>query len=156
MLILQCNLADTYESFGHLEKALRMERDVYSGYLTLFGEDDEGTLYAANNYALSLCNLERFEEAKSLLRRMMPVARRVLGEGNAITLDMRSNYAEALCRDDGATLNDLREAVTTLEETERTMRRVFGGAHPTTVDIGECLQESRATLRAHETPASSA
>ena len=33
-------------------------------------------------------------------------------------------------RDDGATLDDLREAVTTLEETERTARRVLGGAHP--------------------------
>ena len=32
--------------------------------------------------------------------------------------------------DTGATLDDLREAVTTLEELERTARRVFGGAHP--------------------------
>ena len=43
---------------------------------------------------------------------------------------MTWNYAEALYQDTGATLDDLREAVTTLEETERTMRRVFGGAHP--------------------------
>ena len=32
---------------------------------------------------------------------------------------------------DGATLDDLREAVTTLEDTERIARRVLGGAHPT-------------------------
>jgi len=41
--------------------------------------------------------------------------------------------------------------VTTHEETERAALRVLGGAHPTTVDIGECLQESRAALRARET-----
>ena len=47
MLAVFSNLADTCRSLGNLEKALRMERDVYSGYLTLFGEEDEGTLYAA-------------------------------------------------------------------------------------------------------------
>ena len=45
-----------------------------------------------------------------------------------------------LYKDDGATLDDLREAVTTLEETDRTARRVFGGAHPLTVDIEDSLQ----------------
>ena len=50
----------------------------------------------------------------------------------------------------GATLDDLREAVTTLEETERTARRVLGGAHPTTAGIGEVLQEARAALSARE------
>ena len=56
--------------------------------------------------------------------------------------------------DDGATLDNLREAVTTLEETERTARRVFGGAHPTTVGIGGALQDARAALRARDTPGS--
>ena len=64
---------------------------------------------------------------------------------------MRWTYAIALYKDDGATLDDLREAVTTLEETERTARRVLGGAHPTTVGIGGALQDARAALRARET-----
>ncbi len=63
-------------------------------------------------------------------------------------------YAKALCRVDGATLDDLREAVTTLEDVERTARRVFGGAHPLTKDIEDALQEARAALRARETMAS--
>ena len=41
----------------------------------------------------------------------------------------------ALYKDDGATFDDLREAATTLEDTERTARRVFGGAHPITKGI---------------------
>ena len=86
------------------------------------------------------------------MRKMTPVARRVLGESHDLTLKMRWTYANALYLDDGATLDDLREAVTTLEETERTARRVFGGAHPTTVGIEDQLQDARAALRARETP----
>jgi hypothetical protein len=69
---------------------------------------------------------------------------------------MRSNYAEALYKADSATLDDLREAVTTLEETERTARRVLGGAHPTAEWIAKELHFSRAALCARETPPTSA
>ena len=43
---------------------------------------------------------------------------------------MRMNYALALYLDTDATLDDIREAVTTLEETTRLARRVLGGAYP--------------------------
>ena len=69
---------------------------------------------------------------------------------------MRWNYGEALYADPAATLDDLREAVTTLEETSRIARRVLGGAHPITEAIEHNLSEARAALRARETPASSA
>ena len=63
------------------------------------------------------------------------------------------NYGRALYKDDGATLDDLREAVTTLEETERTARRVMGGAHPLVARIEHQLRNARAALRARgETP----
>ena len=65
---------------------------------------------------------------------------------------MRTNYARSLYKEDGATLDDLREAVTRLEEVERTARRVLGSAHPLALDIEHDLQKSRATLAAHETP----
>ena len=66
---------------------------------------------------------------------------------------MRKIYAKALYKDDGAaTLDDLREAVRTLEETERTARRVFGSEHPLTEDIEDELQDAQAALRARETP----
>ena len=47
----------------------------------------------------------------------------------------------ALYKDANATLDDLREAVSTLEDTERIARRVFGGAHPLTMGIEDSLQE---------------
>ena len=68
---------------------------------------------------------------------------------------MRSIYARALYRNPGATLDHLREAVTTLGETERAARRVLGGPHPLTVDIEGELRNARAALRARETPSSS-
>ena len=64
------------------------------------------------------------------------------------------NYARALYYDPGATLDDLRESVETLAETERTARRVFGGAHPITRSTEGQLQAARAGLRARETSSS--
>ena len=110
----------------------------------------------AGNYASLLNQLKRYEEAKSLLRRQIAVARRVLDESHELTLKVRWYYAEALYEDDGATVDDLREAVTTLEDTERIARRVFGGAHPTVLHMEVSLQNARAVLRAHETPSGSA
>ena len=103
-----------------------------------------------NNYAGILGGLGRFEETKSLTRKAIPISRRVLGEGHHLTLKMRSIYAVALWRDDGATLDDLREAVSTLEETTRIARRVLGGAHPNTKGIERALRESRAALSARD------
>ena len=127
-----------------------MKRDVYSGWSRLNGEEDEDTLRAVLNYADSLISLKRFKEAKSVLRKSMPVARRVLGEDHDITLKMRLIYAKALYTDAGATLDNLRAAVLTLEETERTARRVFGGPHPITVEIESSLRASRVVLSARE------
>ena len=57
--------------------------------------------------------------------------------------------------DADASLDDLHEAVTTLEDTERIARRVLGGAHPLTVTNEWHLRDARAALRARETPSGS-
>ncbi len=141
---------------GRHEKALSMERDIYSGRLKLQGEENKYTLEAANNYANSLLSLRRFEEAKSLMCKVRPVAQRVLGESDDLTLMMRQNYARALHKDPDATLDDLREAVTMLEETALTARRVLGSAHPLAMSIETSLRIARAALGARETPSGSA
>ena len=127
-----------------------MQRDVYSGRLKLLGEEHPRTLLATNNYASTLVKLERCGEAKSLLKKAIPVARRLLGENNDLPFRMRWAYARALYKDAGATLGDLREGVTTLEELARTVRRVFGGANPITTGIERELQIARVVLRARE------
>jgi len=152
MLAVQTNLATAYSRLGRQEEALRLKRDVYSGMLNLFGQENERTLVVGNNYASILNELKRFEEAKSLLRRTVPVARRALGNNNETTIRIRWNYAEALYRNPAATLAELREAVTTLEDTTRIARRVLGGAHPLTIDIEDDLQDARDALYARGLP----
>jgi len=150
----QGNLANTYCRLGRLEEALPLRRDVYSGRLKLNGEEHGDTLGAALNFAGTLIELQHFEEAKALMRKTLPVARRVLGENDRLTLKMKNVYAVALYKDPAATLDDLREAVTTLEEIYGTARRVFGGAHPLVTGIEAALREARAALGSRETPSS--
>ena len=80
------------------------------------------------------------------------IRRCVSGGGGARRLFL----ARTIYKDTGATLDDLREAVTTLAEIEPSARRVLGGAHPTTAGIEDNLRYSRAALRARETPSRSA
>ena len=140
ILGVQNNLAASYAQLGRHDEASRIQGDVYHVHVKLNGEENERTLRAANNYATALIALQSLEEARSLMRKTIPVARRVLGEGHGLTLKMRWCYGRALYHDDRATLDDLREAVTTLEETERTARRVFGGAHPLTMEIEKVMR----------------
>jgi tetratricopeptide (TPR) repeat protein len=151
ILVVQNNLAITYEQLRRHEEAMRIRQGVYSGRLKLFGEENIDTLGAAFNYASTLNELERFEEAKSLMRKTMPAARRVLGGNHVLMLMMRMNYAQALYRDPAGTLVDLSESVETYEDSERIARRVLGGSHPLTTEIEQTLQKVRAALRARET-----
>ena len=105
---------------------------------------------ALNNYAVSLLWQHRFEEAKTLLRKSVPAARRVFGESDQITLTMRKVHADVLCYDPVATLDEFREAVAMYEDTARIARRVLGSTHPSVQTIERSLESSRATLRARE------
>ena len=74
-----------------------------------------------------------------------------VGCGAVARLVQPWNHGEALYKDDGATLDDLREAVSTLEDVTRTAKRVLGGAHPITTGIEGDLRASREALCARET-----
>ena len=150
ILAVQGNLAGTYYDLARYEEALQLRREVYSGRLKLNGKEHESTILAAHNLAFSLVDAQRFEEARSVLRKMVPVAPRIIGSNDEITLRIRTLYAAALYEDDRATLDDLRESVATLEELARTARRVLGGSHPVTEEIEDDLRAARAALRARE------
>ncbi len=151
ILDLQSNLAGTYENLGQLEKGLGIKQQVYARSMELYGEESEETLIAANNYAESLKGLQRFEEAKALLRKTLPVARRVFKtETDLLPLLMRCIYASALYRAENASFDDVREAVATLDELARTTRRKFGVAHPIAVTVAQDLQNVQGKLRKQE------
>ena len=71
-----------------------------------------------------------------------------------MTFKMRSVYARTLYEDADATVDDLREAVSTLEDTDRIARRVFGNSHPNVLNIERNLEDSRAALDAREAQSS--
>ena len=150
ILACQGKLANTYDLLGRHEEALRIERDVHAGWLRLYGEEDERTLSAGYNYVVTLIEEERFEEAKLLLRRVMPLALRVLGDSSELRLRIRWRYARVLYKDPAATLDDLREAVTAIDDLVRDSRRVVGGAHPLHGSLERDLARARAALRARD------
>ena len=90
------------------------------------------TLAAAYNYANSLLILERFKEAKRLLRKVIPVARRALGAEHDITLSLREDLSRATL-DGESSAEEKREALQMLEDVAAVMRRVLGPAHPDTL-----------------------
>ena len=81
------------------------------------------------------------------MRKMLPVARRVLGESHDVTLRMQWIYARPLYSDTNATLGELRVAVkTTLEVAEGIARRVLGASNPLLGELETALQDSRTAL----------
>ena len=119
---------------------------MYSDYVKKFGEEQILSLKEAINYASTLNALGQFKEAKQLLKKTTPMARRVVGESHELTLAMRSIYAKALYKDTGATLDDLREAVDTLEDSERIARRVLGSTHPLVQTTVRDMRDARALI----------
>ena len=87
------------------------------------------TLRAANNYAMLLSTLRRFEEAKRVLGKVAFVARRVLGAEHALSLSLREDLSRATLDGDSSG-NEKRQALQMLEDTVVVMRRVLGPAHP--------------------------
>ena len=131
--------SDGSDRFGDIRSGL-------VGTILVVTKVDSIQLREANNYTTLLLELKRFEEAKSLLRKLLPVARRALGNSHEFTLRMRLHYSLMLYQDPGATLDHLREAVEILEDAERIARRVFGGAHPLVGEFESALEESRTAL----------
>ena len=148
LLIVQNNLAITYQRLGRFEQAMRMQRESYSGALKIFGEEHRESLISAVNYATSLLALKRFEETKELFLKIKPTAQRVLGQRDKLMMKLRWYYATALYKDDAATLDDLREAVETLEAVAPLWKRIFGDAHPDTPRIQGALKDAREALAA--------
>jgi hypothetical protein len=88
-------------------------------------------------------------------RFMLTTSQPALPYSRSRTIGMRGNYARALYRDPNATLDDIREAVTILEEIAPTARRSLDGAHSLLSNILKSLRYARAALRARETPSRS-
>ena len=67
-------------------------------------------------------------------------------EAVAVAVEACADDTKGLYNDPGATLDDLREAVTTLEDLARIARRVLGSDHPTVSTMEGDLEGARAAL----------
>ena len=73
---------------------------------------------------------------------MAPVARRVLGDSNDLTLSLREDLSRATL-DGESSAEEKRQALQMLEDTVAVMRRVLGPAYPDTVHAQGWLKSYR-------------
>ena len=81
----------------------------------------------------------------------MPVARRTLGAEHDLTLNFRDIYGRCLCRDPGASRDDVAEAIEIMEDVQRRVRRVFGPGHPNWEALPHELRAAREKLASFDT-----
>ena len=102
------------------------------------------------NMATALQYVRRYDEATSLLHGTISEATSTLGAEHTMTLSLKKRCALAVLfkKEPGATQEEGDDAIQTLEEVYRTMRRVLGEQHPHTADSRKALSCARATWAA--------
>ena len=147
ILITQSNLATTYSKIGRFEEALRMDREVYAGFKSIFGNCDRRTLTAANNLVFQLLKQRKHAEAVSILREPLSHARRALGDDHEHTLQLSSLLADSLVSPGTSpTLDDLHEAIAMREDICKRSRRLLGESHPASRRRQDALDFARSVL----------
>ena len=138
------NMALTLKLLGRSEESLAIKREVYEKRHLL--RSHHQALVATHNFCTALEDERLYAEARALLRETIPDARRTLGEEDDLTLRFRKRYATCLCRVDGASRNDIAEAMEILEDVDQRARRVFGPAYPYWADVPDWLEYARKRL----------
>lgn len=111
-----------------IEETLRWEREGYERSMRVRGPDHPETLQQAMNYAVTLEQMGRFEEAAPTLRHVHDVRVRTLGPDHPDTLTAHNNVI-ALLSNTGKT----DEALVELRELIERSTRVHGPTHPSTL-----------------------
>jgi hypothetical protein len=148
-LATRSNLALSYYHLGRIEDALRLQREVYTGWqiLSVSSQLREAVgdclTISVGNLTELLVGASEFEEAQSLAREKLPAVIDRHGPDDILTLEVRTWYARALFRAGGAAEDDLSEAQTILEDVLRRSRRVLGDSHPDTERARKFLEEAR-------------
>ena len=146
ILIAQNNLANIYRELGHLEQALSLHREVYAR--SELGSPGANKFLGALNLAGSLTSTRRFEEAKSLLRKVLPEALRLYGPDHDTTLVFRRALVRNVGADPESSLAELRQAEADLSDVRRRTRRIFGTSHPESASCEVLMGQLKATIAA--------
>ena len=145
----------SYYHLGRIEDALRLQREVYTGWQILSVSSEVLSSSAlreavGDSLAISVGNLtellvaaREFEEAQSLAREKLPAIIDRHGPDDALTLEVRTWYARALFRAGDAAEDDVSEAEEVLEDVLLRSKRVLGDSHPDTERARKFLEEVR-------------
>ena len=131
MLIVQQNIANSYQSLLRNDDALRMEKAIYASRVRLSGEFHEKTLISALNLSIALVRANKARESVTFSRPLLPKVRRELGAENEVCLRFAHAYVYAVMNC-AASRDELIFAEKLHEDTVRRFRRVLGPAHPST------------------------
>ena len=133
-LNLMCNIACCLMNLDRLEDAVTIEREVFSGMVSEYGDRSVETLSCVYNFSMSLAKTGNVAEAKSLLQKYVPIAQDFLGEEAELPLTLQQGYV-TLHGDYYESAEDLDYARRMLEDLCRTFQRVLGANHPRTLEL---------------------
>ena len=102
-------------------------------------------------FAAELHSLEHHTEAKRILLKVIPNARRTLGAEHDLTLNLREIYGNFLYQDPSASRGDVVDAIEIFEDVQRRARRVFGPDHPHWEGLPHALTTARKKLASFDT-----
>ena len=131
ILITQGRLVDCLSKIGRQAEALNLKREIYAETEAMYGAVHKETLAVAYNLAVAMELNNHNDEAVSFMRKHLPVARRLIGPDDSLTLLMSAFLAKNTTAK-GCTYEELLQAVTLMQDTVQRLRRVFGLAHPET------------------------
>jgi hypothetical protein len=83
-----------YESGNNNEEVLKASQEVYKLRIAEYGEGNEYTIRAGNNYAIDLRKANRGDEARELLTKLLATSTQVLGSHHNITKEVESQCSK--------------------------------------------------------------
>ena len=94
----------------------------------------------------SLVKGKHYAEGKALLKTIIPISQRTLGDDHPITLNLCGCWAQAIYMDSRASDEERVDAVAKCEDCVRISRRVMGPTHPKHLCWVDELRRARAVL----------
>eukprot|EP00035_Acanthoeca_spectabilis_P012812 m.232760 g.232760 ORF g.232760 m.232760 type:complete len:448 (+) comp15722_c0_seq1:35-1378(+) len=133
------NLAVCLQRKGDYDAAVVLEEETLASNLEHFGEESHATLNSMNNLGMTLTTMGRLDEAEAILRRVLPLIRRVMGASHPHALLTAGNLARCL-----ADQNNMGEALELAKSTLIQQQEVLGTDHFNTVHSLELVGDIHA------------
>ena len=128
VLVLQNNLATTYEKAGRLNEAITLFEQVLADRIRILGDKHPDTLASRNNLAYAYQSIGCFTKAISQLQQVLADSIRILGEEHPRTLTARNNLAYSYVSAGKFTI-----ATPIFEQVLADSIRILGEDHPHTL-----------------------